>query len=201
MKRLILFFTLILSLISLEATAHGLRMTTAEIALRRNNHLTITIRTSLNDLFQQMDWAGKPVSLLHLAAADKQVFGKFRSAIIKLLQPIPVQAGKYPLKNRRLRLPALADLQALVRAEVAEQALQQSSKHNSANHTHTGDDRKHYLRAELSGFINSDNNPAQQSALQVVFPRALGKILVTYSKPQTQTISPGKDSSYYRQAI
>jgi len=201
MKYLTLCFAFMLALQITDASAHGLRMTTADVALRHNKHLTITIRTSVSDLFRQMNWPGKPSSLLHLAAADKKTFSQFRSALIKLLQPIPVQAGKYALQNRRLQLPGLADLQKLVQVEVAEQALQKD--HDASKHTHSVNDRQNYLRAEISGFINNNKPsiPQQSQALQIVFPAALGKILVTYSKPQTRTLSPSKDSTYYRQML
>lgn len=198
--RLLLLLTILLSPV-FKANAHGLKMTTAEITLRHEKHLSITIKTSLDTLFEQMRWPGKPASLLHLAASDKKKMYQFRLALIKLFQPLPIQAGKHTLQSRQLRVPSVSELQRLIQAYVAEQALQKKIKNKPHNHN----DRAYYLKVQVSGFISPRGKPLSANgvmpALQVVFPAVLGDILVNYTKPQTQTIRPSANAVYYRQVL
>ena len=72
MKNIVLLLNLIMVLsFSQQVTAHGLNMSTAQVTLRQNNHISIRVHTSLKDLVAQLNWQGKPQSFTELATISQ----------------------------------------------------------------------------------------------------------------------------------
>ncbi|WP_440053498.1 hypothetical protein ACSLBF_11305 [Pseudoalteromonas sp. T1lg65] len=176
-------------------SAHGLQMTTAQIVQRQDNYLFITINTPLSKLYQNINYADKPASIIHLANSSKQQIKVFREALLKLFkEELTLSVAGKSLRSMRVSTLSAKELQKLLQAEMAAQVL--NSAQGQSNHHHS--DRKNYLRIEVDGFLPEVNAPR---VLNGQFPRALGQILVSYSKPQMQTLSPSEHGSIYTQAL
>lgn len=196
------FKMMLLLFCSLMATnkvlAHGLSMTTAEIALRHNKHISLTIRTSLSELFARMHWQEKPASLLHLASGDNKTLTLFRQQLNSLFTAqMPVYSGKLLLDSQRARLPGIQQLRKMLQKEIADQVL----TGNKGKHEHGEQDRQNYLVAYIDGFLIANDEADNLEELQVRFPTELGDILVSYVEPKVQTLTKGKQHTFYRQRL
>ena len=186
-------------LLTSPVMAHGLSMTTAEIALRQNRHISVTVRTSLSDLFASMQWSDKPASLLHLAGADQQSLSLFRKQIHTLFTTdMPVFLGEYPLESQQARVPGLKKIRQLLQTEIATKVLKGENGHS---HDEGEQDRQNYLVIYVDGFIPKQDNKTALPELQVQFPSQLGDIMVSYVQPKVQTLIKGKKHTFYRQQL
>ncbi len=174
--------------------AHGLQMTTAQIVQRQENYLYITVKTSLVEVFNRMKYQGKPASLMHLANGSAEQLNLFREALLELFRSqLKLSVGDKPLQSINVKTLPENQLRKLLQDDVAEQIL--SSKMVGMNH-HS--DRRNNLRIEVDGFIAANQ---EQRVFQANFPKELGQILVSYTKPEMQTISPGEQGSQYIQTL
>ena len=183
-----------------KSYAHGLTMTTAEIALRHDKHISMTLRTSLNGLFSRMQWQEKPVSLLHLANGNERVLSVFRQQLNKLFTTqMPVYSGQYSLDSQQARLPNIKHLRQQLQTEIATLVLNGNNKQSNLTHQHENgeQDRKNYLVVYIDGFLINN----KQKELQVQFPVELGDILVSYIQPKVQTLTRGEKQTFYRQQL
>jgi len=169
--------------------AHGLSMSTAQVTLRQNNHISIRIQTSLKELLAQLQWQGKPTSIMALAALNEKSVQSLSHALKNLFMNMPVKVGSQTMASSQARLPSdkklLAQLQALV-----AQVILKNKQH--------GHDRDNYFNVEIDGFIPSGQHSRE---LNIAFPKELGTIMVSYSKPTVQTLKAGKVATGYRQAL
>ncbi|WDD98516.1 hypothetical protein [Thalassomonas actiniarum] len=198
-KQCKLLILLLCSLITVnQAAAHGLSMTSAEIALRHDKHISLTIRTSLSDLFARMLWPEKPASLLHLASGDNKTLTLFRQQLNHLFTAkMPVYSGKISLDSQRARLPGIQQLRKMLQKEIAGKVL----KNHKGKHEHGEQDRQNYLVAYIDGFLLAGDRADNPRELQVQFPTELGDILVSYVEPKVQTLTKGKQHTFYRQLL
>lgn len=172
--------------ISQISHAHGLHMSTAEIVARHSQHLTIRIHTSLPVLFSHMEYTGKPPSLIHLANGSDQQLAEFRQQLLVLFQEkMWISVGQKPLKSVKVRTYRTQVLKQKMQDLLAEAVLGQAGGHE--------DEQYESLRVDMDGFIDT---AAENQQLQIHFPEQLGEIMVTYSKPQTQTLQPGQGKDY-----
>ncbi|EAQ66930.1 hypothetical protein MED121_13420 [Marinomonas sp. MED121] len=189
-KKLVLL--LVLS-VSGQLYAHGLTMTTAELTLRNNNHLTVTVRVSLTELFNRMNWQHKPPSLIHLMAEDGIALAGFRGAISQLfLAEMPISFMGQSLISPNLRLPNLAQLKQQVEADIAYSLMPAADEH----------DRSNYLVVYLDGFIPKKAFAAKgASSVEAVFPEVLGDIMVSFNRPLVQTLPATKGDRQYQESF
>ena len=177
------------------AFSHGLTMTTAELTLRNNNHLTMAIRTSIPPLFKQMEWPEKPASLVHLMAEDGKDLALFRAQLATLfLQEMPVTFAGYKLISPNLRLPKLSKLRQQIEREISLALLppMEGDEH----------DRSNYLVAYLDGFIPKKAlSSTKQSHVEVVFPEALADIMVSFNRPLVQTLPATNKKRVYQESF
>ncbi len=175
-------------------SAHGLQMTTAHVVQRQDNYLYITIETSVTELFNHMAYQGKPASLVHLAnGSDVQLEG-FRQALLGLFhQQLSLSVADRPLQSVQVRTLSVKQLRQLLQGVVAESVLNATVK-QSAHHS----ERENYLRIEVDGFIAAETT---ERVLQANFPKALGEMMVSYTRPAIQTIAPTEQGSHYVQPL
>jgi len=174
--------------------AHGLHMSTAQIVQRQENYLYITINTSLSEIFNHMDYQEKPVSLVHMANGPAEQVSQFRQALLDLFrEQFKLTVAGKPLESVNVKTVPTNKLRYLLQEEVAERIINSNVKHS--NH-YLG--RENYLRIEVDGFISGD---IEQRFLHANFPKELGQILVSYTKPSMQTISPDETGSQYIQVL
>jgi len=182
---------LVTIIMSSKIAAHGLTMTTAEIVLRHNNHVSITVRTALSSLFHEMKWAGKPSSLLHLTSDEKSL-RQFRNELAKLFsEKMPVSFNNIAMESPNLRIAKLPQLKHQLQTEIANGILTSSTDH-------VPHDRQNYLVVNIDGFMPQKIETAE---LNIIFPAELGDVMVSYSKPQVQTLSGKGKSHSYRQVL
>lgn len=175
--------------------AHGLNMTSVEVVQRQSNHLTLTLQTPLSPLFSRMEYPDKPPTLMHLAGGTEETLASFRQRLLALMQEqTRLLVAQQPLESVRIYIPPIEELRALIQDQVSEQVL---------NHSQSGSDSetsRHHntLRLALDGFIPDGPGPR---TLEASFPKELGPILISYSRPQVQTLSPDDQGSRYRQLL
>ena len=173
--------------------AHGLSMSTAQVTLRQNNHISIRIQTSLKELLAQLQWQGKPTSIMALATLSEKSVQPLSGALKALFSNMPVKIGAQSMASSQARLPSdkklLAQLQTLV-----ARAILKNKQHSHVD----AHDRDNYLLVLIDGFIPTGQDSRE---LNIAFPKELGTIMVSYSKPSVQTLKVGKHATGYRQAL
>lgn len=185
---------IVLLFLSANVFSHGLNMTSAEIHLRHDNHITITLRTKLGELFNHINWAEKPASLVHMASADDKTLTAFSDQLKHLfIQQMPISFSGQALESRHLRLPSADQLKKQLHTEVANNILLRIPAHQKADNT-----QENQLVVYVDGFIPQHN---EQPLIEIIFPKALGDITVSYSKPQLQTLSAGQGITHYAQKL
>lgn len=197
MKRSHLIKTVLLCLMvfgTQTSSAHGLHMTTVSVTQRQGDHLSFTIHTSLTDLFNRMEYKGKPGSVIYLANGSDEEIVQFRRQILTLLQQkMQLAVTQQPLQSVEVRTVESKALRELLLRDVAEHVLQAGVATDP-----NGNPRSDYLRIDIDGFIPKGEGA---QVLEVSFPKELGQILISYSKPQMQTINPGEQGSHYVQPL
>ncbi len=176
------------------AVAHGLHMTTIEVTQRQGDHLSLTIHTALTTLFNRMQYNGKPRSVIYLANGSDDEIAQFRQQIITLMRKeMQLTVMEQPLQSVQVRIVPSERLREMLLHDVARHILQADVAHE-----HNGNPRGNYLRIDIDGFI-----PRGEGAkvLEAHFPKELGAVLVSYSKPQLQTVDPGEQGSHYVQPL
>lgn len=195
MKIFVVLLNLVLLLsLSVQAAAHGLNMSTAQVTLRQNNHISIRVHTSLKDLLAQLNWQGKPQSFTELATTTQTKLKPMSAALHALFtKSMPIKFGNIAMDSKKTRLPSPQQLQSKLQKMLAQQVMQRhQDKHKSGHHSSND------LVIEIDGFIPKN---AQGSQIDIGFPKELGSIMVSYNKPQVQTLKAGKSATNYRQAL
>ncbi|CAM4155757.1 hypothetical protein [Pseudoalteromonas byunsanensis] len=175
--------------------AHGLQMSTAQVVQRQDNYLFITMHTPVAKLYQHMNYKGKPASLMHLANGSDQQLGQFRQALLELFRNnMNLSVAQQALQSVKVRVAPKEELKKLLQAELAEQIL--NAQHHEQSHDA---EPKNFFRIEVDGFIAAGNDTPR--VLSASFPKELGQVLVSYTKPQIQTLTPTEQGSQYIQAL
>jgi len=195
MKTFVLLLNIVIALsFSGQATAHGLNMSTAQVTLRQNNHISIRVHTSLKDLLAQLNWQGKPQSFTELATIPQAKLKPMGAALHTLFtKNMQVTIGDKKMDSKKARLPSVRQLQSKLQKALAQQVMQKHQEKQQGNHHNRND-----LIIEIDGFIPKD---ATDSQLNIDFPGELGAIMVSYIKPQVQTLKAGKSATRYHQAL
>lgn len=170
-------------------------MTTAELTLRNNNHLTVTVRTSLVELFDRMQWQDKPLSLVHMMAKDGKALAIFRKQLSLLfMRDMPIRFSDQALISPNLRLPKLMALRRQIEVEIANSLL---PRVEGADH-----DRSNYLVVIVDGFIPKQALSSDfPSSVEVVFSPVLADIMVSFNRPLVQTLPATKSARFYQQSF
>lgn len=195
MKNIVLLLNLIMVLsLSQHVTAHGLNMSTAQVTLRQNNHISIRVHTSLKDLVAQLNWQGKPQSFTELATISQAKLKPMSVALHALFtKKMPVKIGDKEMDSKKARLPSPQQLQSKLQKALAQQVMQKHQDKHHNDHQSNND-----LVIEIDGFIAKN---AKGSKIDIGFPKELGSIMVSYNKPQVQTLKAGKNATHYHQAL
>ena len=180
---------------SSQLFSHGLTMTTAELTLRNNNHLTLAIRTSLPALFNRMQWQNKPVSLIHLMAEDGVALTAFRSQLnLLFLKNMPITFADYALISPNLRLPSQAVLRRQIETDIANSLLPSNEERDH--------DRSNYLLVYVDGFIPKKAlSTGDASRVEVLFPDELADIMVSFNRPLVQTLPASQGRRLYQETF
>ena len=187
------FGLLLVLCLSGQLYGHGLTMTTAQLTLRNNNHLTVTVSASLAELFNGMNWQDKPPSLIHLMADDGIALADFRGQLSQLfLDDMPISFAGQALISPNLRLPHLPKLKQQIETEIAYSLMPNTDEH----------DRSNYLVVYLDGFIPKKAFALDgASSVEAVFPDVLGDILVSFNRPLVQTLPATKGERHYQESF
>ena len=171
-----------------------MHFTTADVIQRHDNQIYVTVRTSLSDLFAQLQYPQKPTSMLALASSDMTHAHRFREAVLALFKRqfhISINADR--IDHLSMRMASSQTLREMFKQEVAEQVLQGHADHASASN-----DRANFLRMDIDALIPSAK---AQRQLNIQFPAELGTISVSYSKPKNQIVKRGPTATRYSQRL
>lgn len=190
----------------------------AQVVLQQNQQLNITIHTPLQNLFRYTQWEGKPAKLDQLKDNSGHQLESFRKAIRDLFRKeLKVTVNGKALSAKKVRLPNLVQIkQALRPANQKERrAPAPPPPRPSNNHDRTAD--YNGIPAEQREISSAQNRmpPRPQPSmisyrnsvsvrvrgvipegiknpqLEIQFPKAVGKVMVSYSRPQVQNIKHG----------
>lgn len=176
------------------ASAHGLNMSTAQVTLRQNNHISIRVHTSLKEILAQLNWKGKPKSFTELATSTEDKLKPMGLALRALFtDKMPITVGDTKMESKKARLPNARQLQSKLQKVLAQKVMQKRQGKQQNDH-HSSND----LIIEIDGFVPKG---ADSSQLNIHFPKELGAIMVSYNKPQVQTLKAGKSATRYQQAL
>ena len=191
---MVLLNVLLILSVTGKANAHGLNMSTAQVTLRQNNHISIRVHTSLKEVLAQLSWQGKPKSFTQLATATENNLKPMSLALHTLFtKNMPVSFGEKEMNSKKARLPSPKQLQVKLQKALAEKVMQKrQGQHQDEFH------RSNDLVIEIDGFIPKG---VTNSQIQISFPKELGAIMVSYNKPQVQTLKAGKSATRYHQAL
>lgn len=172
-----------------SAFAHGLDLSSAQVTLRWDNHISIKIQTPIAAMFNQLDWESKPDSLQELLSIGDAQVDDFAAAIrLFFEEQMPATVGGKPLESRRVVLGKSSELRKQLQAVLA----------NTILNSHLGDaehDRDNYLQVVVEAFVPRDSGSRD---LAIHFPKELGEIVVTYVKPLQQTLKPDSSGSIFQ---
>ncbi len=176
------------------ASAHGLNMSTAQVTLRQNNHISIRVHTSLKEVLAQLNWKGKPKSFTELATSTEDKLKPMGLALHALFtDKMPITVGDKKMASIKARLPNARQLQSKLQKVLAQKVMQKRQGKQQSGH-HSSND----LIIEIDGFVPKG---ADNSQLNIHFPKELGAIMVSYNKPQVQTLKAGKSATRYQQIL
>jgi len=172
------------------AAAHNLKLTTAQVVLRSETHVSIRIETNMTDLTGRIDWPGKPETILELAAAGDDQIRALRTALVETFSTgMPVEVGGQNLQSQRVRIARVDELRDVLRSVVAHQIIPQMDQQRDAHQARHND-----LVIHIDGFIAPS---AKNRQIQIDFPGVLGPMTVSYVQPKTKTLKAGDDATRY----
>ena len=177
-------------------SAHGLTMSTASVMIRNKTHVIVRLQYDPVLLLHQIT-SGKnpPPPLPLLANMPDELFEKQYHAIQSIFtQKLSLRFAGKPVHSVRLRFPTVPQFRKQIRARFMHEVIQAQSKGKQEPHN----DRQYYQTIEADGFL--PDSPTK-GALEIHFPRELGQILVTFSQPQSQTLTPDDTGVLYRHFV
>jgi hypothetical protein len=173
--------------------AHGLSMSTAHVQVRNHTHLSMRVEYDPFKLIAKMKGAKAP-SLAELASMPRETLNKLYGELkLTLSQDIKIHFGSKMVSLLNFRFLSNDDFAKEVRQKFMKVTMNQSNKH----HSHA-DVREHFINMSVDGFLPKKQ---KEGTLGIDFPTQLGDVMVTFSKPQTQTIKAEKKVSRYTQHI
>lgn len=196
-KSYFLLFTMLLGSVSLVG-AHGLTISTANVTLRNQIHLTVRVQYDplllLRQTYAQSQKTLPPLPLLANMADEE--FEKHYDVIKSLFQEkLAVWIDGKSMESPHFRFPATQLFRMQVREQFMKQVIdsQRITAHPLPDH-----DRHYYQTIELDGFLP---RTISQGTLDIRFPQELGTIQVTFSQPIIQTLTPEQEEIRYLQPI
>jgi len=155
--------------------AHGLQTSTASIVQRHENHLSLSLNynplTVLHALEGHADLAA-------LANMDDAGFQRKYLLLKTLFQSkLAIRVGGVPMESPHFRFSSDAAFKEVLRDAFMERMIPDTHH----DHAHPP-----MLSVKLDGFIPKNAT----TPLQAVFPKEIGEVTVSFSKPLTKTLMP-----------
>jgi len=200
-----LLLTGLLLLNSIGVGAHGLKINTAQVNIRNDNHMIVRIRYDLMHFLHQLNQE-KPLPLAFLAnMSDQQLEQQFERIKAAFRDNLSIRLNNKPLQSMQFRFNSLPRFRAKIREQFMQQTRQQAMQKNGQNkqqkksQTHSHDDQQQtFHMVNVDGFLPANHSNGN---LAIDFPLELGEIMVTYSKPVSQTLKADANTIRYRQVI
>ena len=179
-------------------SAHGLTITTASVIIRNQTHLILRLQYDPLRLLERISIARDqpPPHLGELANLSDDLFENQYGRIQSFLAThLSIQLDGIPIHSLRFRFPTSQYFRKTIREQFMAQVIDSHS--STSVHDHQ-DDRRYYQVMEVDGFLPEDGG---RGDLSINFPPELGQIMVTYSEPKTQTLTPSQSGSFYHHEI
>lgn len=186
---------LLLLLIAMAAAhGHGLTMTTAGVTLRNQTHLTIRLEYDPLLLWHRTNATAEqvPAGLAVFANMPDADFEQGYAALQQHLRDsVRIRFDDKALDSPQFHFPSSTEFRRSIRDAFMRIAFK-------GNDDHHEDHRAHYQSVVIDGFLPQD---AADGNLDIDFPPTLGKVLVTFSRPHSQTLSPDEKGVHYRHRL
>lgn len=190
MKSVYLKLALLFLCLGPPAAAHNMKLTTAQVTLRSETHVSIRIETNMTKLTGRIDWPGKPRTILELAGADDDQILALRAAIIDTFDAkMPIEVGGRRLQSQQVRIANVEEFKTALQSVIAHQIIPDTAGHRDAHSDDHSD-----LIIQIDGFIDAS---AENRNIQIDFPAALGPMSISYFRPRTKTLMAGEITTRY----
>jgi len=195
MKKFLVFGLTFLFYSSNVLHAHGVMMSTASVQLRQKDHLSIELNydpllVHYLSYKRESNNTQKIPLLPQLAGMNQHDFEVEYKKIKKtIIESFEVRFNTTKLKHQKFYFPPAKVFHKSIRDKFEAEVM--------GTHEHH---RTYYQTLYIDGFIAKNVKPIS-SALEIDFAYELGKVLVTYSEPKSQTLVPKKSGSHYRLLI
>lgn len=201
-RHLLGFFALVLASILLQPVyAASPTIATAQVLLHENKQLNVNINAPIENLFRYSQWSGKPATLRQLKEGSDQQLDAFRKAIQRLFnKELKILVDRKNIADQRVRLPSLMQIKHILRTLANERpAPPGQKKGNMGPPSNPGMtkalrmSKRDSLPIRASGRLPNDKTLSgkKKTELEIQFPKAIGRVTVSYSRPQVQTIDHG----------
>ncbi len=176
-------------------------MATVQVLLQEDKRLNISINAPIENLFRYSQWSGKPATLGQLKEGNDQQLDAFRKSIQRLFnKELKILVDRKAIPNQRIRLPNLMQIKHILRTLANERPtppgqrkgnMEPSSKPGMAKALRMS--KRDYLTIRVNGKLPNGKalSGKKKSELEIQFPKVIGRVTVSYSRPQVQTINHG----------
>ena len=165
----------------LSVEGHGLASASAKIEVRPNRLVELRVQF---DFIELLNHDSKVYPLAVVAALPDEKFALLYKEVIKLFDnELKVMLGtKAVVLNKRY--PTAQQMFSLLKGQLVD-----SQFSNPASKLYTYSDRRFF---QVLAFDFKLLTAQESSQLKVTFPKELGDIYITYSKPKSSSLHPGE---------
>lgn len=163
---------------------HGLQISTATIVQRYGSHLSLTLHYNPLKLLQAENNMPRMAVLSNMS---EEAYAKEYATIQQFFQKhLDIKIGERALFSPHFRFNPPEKFKKALRGAFMEAMTLQQSGHG---HSHPP-----MLYVKLDGFLPKDAN---SSRLLVHFPKEIGEVMVSFSRPVIQTLQPDSNGSVF----
>jgi len=168
---------------------HGLEISSASIVQRSVNHLSLSLYYNPLKLLQADGNIAKMAMLSNMKEKEyEKEYTKFQDFFKKHLF---IKIGDQDMLSPHFRFSHEDEFKKALQDSFMEMMAQKSQKdeNSSGHHYHPPS-----LYVKLDGFIPKD---AKDKSLTVHFPKEIGEVAVSFSRPIMQTLQPDSNGSIF----
>jgi hypothetical protein len=172
--RQVIFIILTKLVFTSFSQANHLHLAKVKMVQRNDNYIYVTINTPFQQLFNKLEYANKPNTLLQFANGSFNDMRLFRLALLDLFhEQLTVEVASKPLQYIKVKTLSEAQIKRVAKASVAKLHPNDKSpdRHKNSNNL--------YLRINIDGYTNLKIQPEQ---VETIFPKELGEVELSFSK-------------------
>lgn len=172
---------LLLALVLQAAWTHGIEITTAHLALRNGNHVTLRVAYDPAAAMENLGYALPALAALGDAKFN-QAYGQLKE---RFRTGVGIRAEGRPVESLFFRFPSSDAFRQLLRESFMERTMA------GGGHVHP-----RFSAMDADGFLPPGTKTPE--SLELFLPPELGEVMVTFSQPQIRTVMPDMNGSRCR---